>query len=78
MSLTSSVLGRRTSKVVNGQAENYLYDVSDIIGFTMYLKESGSKNASYTYGTGTDEPLMRNSGSLKEHCHMEESLNVES
>jgi len=42
-SFTYDVLGRRTSKVVNGQTENYLYDGSDII------QESGAKSASYTY-----------------------------
>ena len=51
------------SRAANGQKENYPYDGSDII------QESGAKSASYTYGTGVDEPLVRNSGSLKEYYH---------
>jgi len=60
-SFTYDALGRRTTKTINGLTQTYLYDGSDII------QETGANSASYTYGTGVDEPLVRKSMALKEY-----------
>jgi RHS repeat-associated protein len=52
-SFTYDVMGRRTSKTVNGQTKTYLYDGSDLISET---------GAEYTFGPGIDQPLERKSG----------------
>jgi RHS repeat-associated protein len=52
-SFTYDVMGRRTSKTVNGQTKTYLYDGSDLISET---------GADYTFGPGIDQPLERKSG----------------
>jgi YD repeat-containing protein len=44
-SFTYDVMGRRTSKTVNGQTKTYLYDGSDLISET---------GAEYTFGPGID------------------------
>jgi RHS repeat-associated protein len=45
---------------VNGQTQNYLYDGADIV------EESGNKSASYIFGAGVDEPLVRKTSTTKE------------
>jgi RHS repeat-associated protein len=52
-SFTYDAMGRRTSKIVNGQKKTYLYDGSDLISET---------GAEYTFGPGIDQPLERKSG----------------
>ncbi len=52
-SFTYDVMGRRTSKTVNGQTKTYLYDGDDLISET---------GADYTFGPGIDQPLERKSG----------------
>ncbi len=51
-SFTYDVMGRRTSKTVNGQTKTYLYDGDDLISET---------GADYTFGPGIDQPLERKS-----------------
>jgi len=53
--------GRRVGKTINGKTQTYLYDGADII------QESGTKTASYTQGTGIDEPLLRRAGNQREY-----------
>jgi len=53
--------GRRVGKTLNGKTQTYLYDGADII------QESGTKNATYTQGTGIDEPLLRKAGNQREY-----------
>jgi RHS repeat-associated protein len=52
-SFTYDVMGRRTSKTVNGQTKTYLYDGDDLISET---------GADYTFGPGIDQPLERKTG----------------
>jgi YD repeat-containing protein len=47
-SFTYDVMGRRTSKTVNGQTKTYLYDGDDLISET---------GVDYTFGPGIDQPL---------------------
>jgi RHS repeat-associated protein len=52
-SFTYDVMGRRTSKTVNGQTKTYLYDGDDLISET---------GAEYTFGPEIDQPLERKAG----------------
>jgi RHS repeat-associated protein len=52
-SFTYDVMGRRTSKTVNGQTKTYLYDGANLISET---------GADYTFGPGIDQPLERKAG----------------
>ncbi len=47
-------LGRRTQKIVNGIAREFLYDNADLVA--EYV--GGNQVARYTHGLGVDEPLM--------------------
>jgi RHS repeat-associated protein len=59
------VLGRRTSKSVNGVASQFVYDGSDIaaeIG-------GGAIGANYLRSSNIDEPFIRQAATISEHYH---------
>ncbi len=60
-------LGRRTSKVVNGVASQFLYDGNDIISEV----GSGSIRVSYLRSLSIDEPFIRQSSIGAEFYHMD-------
>jgi RHS repeat-associated protein len=54
---TYDALGRRMSKTVNGETKKFGYSGNDLI---LEMNDQDSVIASYTYGPGSDDPLVMN------------------